>query len=121
MGRAAGHLAGRVAGAVAGRMVGGKGVQLAGQVAGGMAGKMVGGKAGQMAGKIKGKFKEHKEEGLRVEWEEVNGELTGWVRVEMPEVVVEREGDISFELKDVECLWSKADLMFDFIELRKLS
>jgi len=42
------------------------------------------------------------------------------VRVEMPEMVVEKEGDISFELKDVECPWWKADLLFDFIELRRL-
>jgi len=59
-------------------------------------------------------------QGLRVEWEEVKGEHTGWVRVILPVVLVETEGSISFELKDVECPWWKADLLFDFIELKKL-
>ena len=58
---------------------------------------------------------------MRVEWEEENGEMTGWVRVEMNEVVVKREGDISFLMKDVEPLGEGADLVFDFLELRKLS
>jgi len=124
VGHVAGQIAGRVAGSVAGRMVGG----ITGQVVGGLAGQRAGGAVGQSAGRVAGQVARHVkqkmvndvEDGLRVEWEEVQGELTGWVRVEMPEMVVEKEGDISFELKDVECPWWKADLLFDFIELRRL-
>ena len=60
-------------------------------------------------------------QGLSAEWESVKGNLTGWVRVEMPKVVVEKEGQVSFELKDVQCPWWKGDILFDFIELRKFS
>ena len=119
-GRAAGHVAGRVAGAVAGRMVGGIGAQMAGQVAGGMAGRVVGGKAVEVAGRMKVKFQQNKEDGLKVEWEEENGEMTGWARVEMSEVVVKGDGEISFLMKDDEPLGRAADLIFDFLELRKL-
>jgi len=59
-------------------------------------------------------------QGLSVEWEQASGSQTGWVRVEMPELVVEEEGNVTFGLKDVQCPWWKSDILFDFIELRKL-
>ena len=80
---------------------------------------MVGKKAGQVAGRVKGKFL--KQDGLRVEWEEDGGDLTGWIRVEMDDVVVERNGDISFMMKDVRSLGWGPDLMFDYLELKKLN
>ena len=79
-----------------------------------------GGKAVLVAGRIKVKFQQNKEDGLKVEWEEANGEMTGWARVEMSEVVVKGEGEISFLMKDDEPLGRAADLTFDFLELRKL-
>ena len=119
VGKTAGAVAGQVAGLLVGRAVGGLGARLAGQVAGSMAGRVVGKRAGQAAGRVKGKFL--KQDGLRVEWEEVSGDLTGWIRVEMDDVVVERNGDISFMMKDVRSLGWGPDLMFDYLELKKLN
>jgi len=61
-------------------------------------------------------------QGLRVEWEEVkNWRKTGYIKVEMPEIIVEEKGNIEFDFKDVQCPWWKSDLLIDFIELRKLN
>eukprot|EP00092_Neocalanus_flemingeri_P031509 GFUD01034219.1.p1 GENE.GFUD01034219.1~~GFUD01034219.1.p1 ORF type:complete len:331 (+),score=110.68 GFUD01034219.1:362-1354(+) len=70
---------------------------------------------------IKNKKKPGRElgQGLGVEWEEVKGEQTGWLRVDLPEVVVEKVGNVSFELKDKEYSWCEKELFFDFIEIRK--
>ena len=57
-------------------------------------------------------------EGISVTWEEVTGERTGWVSVSLDPVTV-TQGDIVFQMKDVECPGWKSGLSFDFLELIK--
>ena len=62
-------------------------------------------------------------QGLSVEWVELGDhgfDKNSWIRVEMPEILVVEEGNVSFELKDVQCPWWKSDILIDIIELRNL-
>jgi len=121
VGQTAGGLAGHITGRVAGQMVGGLGGQIAGGVAGGLAGERVGVEATKAAGRLRQKIKTMwKTAGMKVEWEEYEGEMTGWVRVEISDFHTEREADISFTINDLHTLGYQADLLLDFLELRKL-
>ena len=90
---------------------------MAGKAAGSSAGRMAGKRAGQVYGQMKDKVMNH--DGMRVVWEEVNGDLTGWFRVEMNEVVVKMKGDITFVMRDLISLEGAPELTFDYIELKK--
>ena len=58
-------------------------------------------------------------EGISVNWEELRpGERTGWVSVTLDPVTV-TEGELEFQMRDVECPWWKSGLLFDFIQLCK--
>ena len=121
VGQTAGGLAGHITGRVAGQMVGGLGGQIAGGVAGGLAGEKVGVKATKAAGRLRQKMKTMwKTAGVKLEWEEYDGEMTGWVRVEISDFLTEREGDISFTISDLHTLGYQAPFLLDFLELRKL-
>lgn len=59
--------------------------------------------------------------GLRVEWEEVNCKKTGWIKVEMPRITVEEEGNIELRLWDDQCPYWEEGFVVDVVELRKLN
>ena len=47
--------------------------------------------------------------------------FSGWVRVVLPVVTRENEGNLVFSFRDTQCPWWKGGILFDFIELRKIS
>ena len=57
-------------------------------------------------------------EGISVGWEELKAGRTGWVSVTLDPVTV-TEGELEFQMKDVECGGWKSGLVFDFIQLCK--
>jgi len=58
-------------------------------------------------------------DGISVTWEELRpGERTGWVSVTLDPVTV-TEGELEFQMRDVECPWWKSGLLFDFIQVCK--
>jgi len=59
--------------------------------------------------------------GLRVEWEEVNCKKTRWIKVEMPRITVEEEGNIELQLWDDQCPYWEEGFVVDVVELRKLN
>jgi hypothetical protein len=42
-----------------------------------------------------------------------------WIRIILPEFTLRERQDVVFQLEDVECLFWKRGIFFDFIELRK--
>jgi len=62
-----------------------------------------------------------KELRAELEVEEDTGKPTGWVRVVLPLVTRETEGNLGFSFRDTQCPWWKGGILFDFIELRKIS
>lgn len=44
-----------------------------------------------------------------------------WLRVTLPELRLTETQDVTFDLQDVECPWWKSGVVFDFIELRRIS
>ena len=46
--------------------------------------------------------------------------ISGWVKVVLPAVTKETEGNIAFSFRDTECPWWKGGIVFDFIELKKI-
>ena len=47
--------------------------------------------------------------------------FSGWVRVVLQPVTREAEGNLGFSFRDTQCPWWKGGILFDFIELRKIS
>ena len=47
--------------------------------------------------------------------------FSGWVRVVLPVVTRKTEGNLVFSFRDTQCPWWKGGILFDFIELRKIS
>ena len=114
--REAGRMAGWVAGGIAGRVVGGAG----GQVVGQLAGRAVGGRAVQAVKNIKRIDKVLELDGLTVEWEEYDKEMTDWCHVELIEIEVGQIGTVIFSLRDERPLGWAGDLILDFVELRRV-
>ena len=42
------------------------------------------------------------------------------MKVVLPAVTKETEGNIAFNFRDTECHWWKGGILFDFIELKKI-